>query len=320
MDVSHNTDFDSARQAHEIMEICTRLERLLQDFNASSPTTPLHHISDLIQKAKNIKAPDVSASTVDKSKEVEEEMQEEISFKTPKDKSLTLTPSIDQTLKPVIILYDLETTDCKVKRSQIGITELCMLKIKPGCTEASLQGKSTQKFYRLVLPSQAFSPTATRLTGWTRQRLKDAGATAFQDIFPDLVKFLTEDNAPVCLIAHNGMGFDHNILYHHIRRVSSDAWLNDLGHVTYADSIYIWKQFDKTRSSYSLNSLPQNMKTGAGRHTAEGDCLITLRMLRSIAKVETGPKQPCQDQAWMDCAVRVSQLPSTLQTRIQKRE
>ncbi|KAM3968987.1 three prime repair exonuclease 2 [Aphomia sociella] len=111
------------------------------------------------------------------------------------------------------VFFDLETTGLpKEERNRTKITDLCFVVVSRRDMEITQYGDIPPvcKLCLLFNPAKEIDPAATRITGLTREYLKNC--CTFSQKVDTIISFLNDLKKPACLIAHNGNSFDFKIL------------------------------------------------------------------------------------------------------------
>ena len=213
------------------------------------------------------------------------------------------------------IFLDLETTGL---RKPVEITELSMIAVERTHLINSSKTKSIprllDKFTTCVRPKKEIESYASMVTCITNEDLENK--KEFDSELGKIVRsFITRQQQPACLVAHNGDHFDFKILVSHLEAVG----------ITLPESVYVsdsLKAFRKQhkeaknnskneqiaqedengkckRFSCSLKNLYDSFVGGEfeNAHSAEGDALALLRLVIHkpdvLEYLENGAHQLC---------------------------
>lgn len=128
-----------------------------------------------------------------------------------------------------------------------------------------------------VNPQCEIEPGAQAIHGLTLDML--AGAPVFADIAQQLHELLT--GRPVAVY---NVDFDRNILRNEVQRLGQPNWLK---RVDWRDVMEVYAEWCGDWSDYHGDYRWQPLP--GGDHSAVGDCLATLSVLREMAEYQTAP-------------------------------
>jgi len=124
-----------------------------------------------------------------------------------------------------------------------------------------------------------------KITGITNQDIHDKGVpqmTACENLF-NFIKENSEDDKPIYLIAHNGIGFDYIFLMVLVRKYKNYAQLNNINMINlldvynrlvYIDSLFLSRFVIPGRYQYSQKTLCKTFNISQDNaHRASGDVI-----------------------------------------------
>ncbi len=157
------------------------------------------------------------------------------------------------------VFIDLATS-CLQKLDRPKIIEICMIALhRNSLCSAKLESDNTPQLPRVqdrltlcINPNKAISPVSSEMTGLdnhilveeTKRKIFDA------DIAKMLQLFLARQDAPVCLVAHNGNRFDFQLLRTELDKVS-ERFSDE---VLCVDSLEAFAQLDKLTTTNQASS------------------------------------------------------------------
>ncbi|XP_016940284.3 uncharacterized protein [Drosophila suzukii] len=182
---------------------------------------------------------------------------------------VVVDPSEDQLKISTFAVLDLETTNLPAyNHNRVGITELCiyafeadLLKKKEVAQDVEKERQPEvpapprvlHKLNLLFQPSMMVHPEAERVTGLSNYLL-ERESKLDEDAAQLIISFLKHLPAPVCLVAHNGWGFDFPIL----RQVFEKLNMELPKSITCVDSLRAFMEIDdKHKTEASLLEIPQ---------------------------------------------------------------
>ncbi|RUS91726.1 hypothetical protein EGW08_000552 [Elysia chlorotica] len=196
------------------------------------------------------------------------------------------------------VLFDTETTGLPSVGNNPRITELCFLALTRD--ELEIKHAQVRVMNKLCLcfnPRKRISPTSTDLTGEREYYSVLQQLAPFKTQASMVCQFLQNLPQPVCLVAHNGNGYDFPLLVAHLK--ASHQQVPD---VLCADSLEAFRSFDglppvpdfvlrdsrketKSKVSYSLPKIFYRVfgQQPLVSHTAEDDCRTMLQVIRGSA-------------------------------------
>jgi DNA polymerase III epsilon subunit-like protein len=172
---------------------------------------------------------------------------------------------------PRRIFWDLETTGFLPLARIVSIGWSC-----DGCaTEV------------LVLPVIAIEVSASKVHGWTMDKLSAHGAVDISTALHRFVQAIAYDPTPVVLCAHNGKSFDTHVLRAELERVRCSLPENVIG---FADTM-LWCRKSKMKEC-SLDALAMKYlgKEARDTHSAAVDAQLLESVVCSIEA--TSPSMP----------------------------
>ncbi|KAJ6654532.1 hypothetical protein lerEdw1_006839 [Lerista edwardsae] len=189
--------------------------------------------------------------------------------------SVMASPQCFQTF----VFLDLETTG--LPQDQPRVCELSLFAVHHHSLQCS-PGQTPQiprimdKLTLCIDPKKPFTPGAERITGLSNQNLEENCKPYFNTSVGEILKrFLDRQTRPVCLVAHNGLGFDFPLLCTELRQVGADL-SPDTGCL---DTLLAFRELDKDANrSYRLGELYRYYygQDPTRAHSAEGDVLSLL--------------------------------------------
>ena len=156
--------------------------------------------------------------------------------------------------------------------------------------EVAIKKFKEEKLYNeLVKPSlvhgKYVEDRIIKITGITNQDLHDKGVpqmTACENLF-NFIKDNSEDDKPIYLIAHNGIGFDYIFLMVLVRKYKNYAQLNNINMINlldvynrlvYIDSLFLSRFVIPGRYQYSQKTLCKTFNISQDNaHRAFGDVI-----------------------------------------------
>ncbi|XP_044299418.1 three prime repair exonuclease 2-like isoform X1 [Varanus komodoensis] len=182
------------------------------------------------------------------------------------------------------VFLDIETTG--LPQDSPRMAELCMFAVN--CR--SLQRSSLDRLLtpqqqlpriidKLTLcmdPQKPFTLQAELITGLSKQGLEENHKPQVNKAMAEAVKgFLDRQAGPVCLVAHNGNGFDFPILRAELKQVGADLPAS----IGCLDTLPALRELVKSGSrSYRLGDLYRSFyhQDPVAAHSAEGDVITLL--------------------------------------------
>ncbi|XP_053155814.1 three prime repair exonuclease 2-like isoform X2 [Hemicordylus capensis] len=180
------------------------------------------------------------------------------------------------------VFLDVETTG--LPPDQPRVAELCLFAVNRCSLQNSPQDFSwnphppriVDKLSLCIDPQKPFVPVAEEITGLSNQSLEKNCKPDFNNAVVEALRgFLNRQAGPVCLVAHNGLGFDFPLLRTELWHVEADL-PPDTGCL---DTLLALKELDRTSNvSYQLGKIYQRFygREPVGTHSAEGDVLTLL--------------------------------------------
>ncbi|CAI5795949.1 three prime repair exonuclease 2 [Podarcis lilfordi] len=178
------------------------------------------------------------------------------------------------------VFLDLETTGLPHDRPRLA--ELCLFAVHRRSLQCSpLPGtpqlpRIIDKLTLCVDPQKPFTLEAERITGLSNQNLKENRKADFNSGVVDILKgFLCRQMGPVCLVAHNGLGFDFPLLRAELWRVGTDLPPS----TGCLDTLPALKELERSPGmSYQLGALFRHFygREPVRAHSAEGDVATLL--------------------------------------------
>ncbi|XP_016987675.1 uncharacterized protein LOC108050479 [Drosophila rhopaloa] len=210
---------------------------------------------------------------------------------------LDVQQSEDQPKISTFAVIDLETTNLPEHNyNRVGITELCIYAfeadlIKKGVAQNEEQGQQKvpapprvlHKLNLLFQPSMMVQPEAESITGLSNYLL-ERESKLNGDSAQLIISFLKHLPAPVCLVAHNGWGFDFPILRQAFEKLNME-----LPHsMTCVDSLRAFFEIDDNLvKEQSLLKVPGNMQELDPNDETEADT-----QFESINENDSAIKEP----------------------------
>ncbi|MEE6505759.1 hypothetical protein FKM82_005648 [Ascaphus truei] len=187
------------------------------------------------------------------------------------------------------VFLDLEATGLPCDRPKI--TEICLVAVHLCSLENPVEDESGElqlprvvdKLCLCVDPGKPVNEAAAKITGLRTEHLCDNQKQSFDPCLVNLVKeFLKRQAQPVCLVAHNGFGYDFPLLKTELQQQGGDF----PGSLLCLDSLQAFRRLDKqenheVESVKGYYSLSKMYKRAFGRdpadcHFAEGDVLTLI--------------------------------------------
>jgi DNA polymerase III alpha subunit (gram-positive type) len=169
---------------------------------------------------------------------------------------------------------DLETTGLPAQESNLTrITELCIVVCSVAHLKNQPQPRVLHKLSMCFNPNRNISKKSVDITGLTNELLKDE--SQFDENAADLlVRFLSQLQQPVCLVAHNGNTFDYPILKAHLDSVGKS--LPDT--IVCCDSLKIFRQTNNKWKKFSLALIYKRLfgVDPPNAHNAEADVISLM--------------------------------------------
>ncbi|CAH0596852.1 unnamed protein product [Chrysodeixis includens] len=160
------------------------------------------------------------------------------------------------------VFIDLETTGLpKHESNQTRITELSMVAVSRDhvmkATPEELP-RVLNKFTKCFNPERPINPKSAEITGLSNDLLKNE-TTFNQKVCNAINSYLDLFQKPVCLVAHNGHGFDFPILKNHFEKLNNCSMPID---ILCADSIYAFYDLEKEDESGNRQSSSEEGSSG----------------------------------------------------------
>ncbi|XP_069501448.1 three prime repair exonuclease 2 [Ambystoma mexicanum] len=194
------------------------------------------------------------------------------------------------TLIKSFIFFDLETTG--LPKDNPKVTEICLVAVHRASLENPTRDAATgnlqlprilDKLCLFIDPGKSLTPKATEITGLSNGNLAQCEKQTFDSRTVALIKeFLQRQAQPVCLVAHNGNGYDFPLLKTELQLQGQDL----SGPVYCLDTMQALKSLDQrhsttpaeSRGSYTLSALYKRffLEDPKDSHFAEGDVLAML--------------------------------------------
>ncbi|XP_053227000.1 three prime repair exonuclease 2 isoform X1 [Podarcis raffonei] len=178
------------------------------------------------------------------------------------------------------VFLDLETTG--LPHDQPHLAELCLFAVHRRSLQCSpLPGtpqlpRIIDKLTLCVDPQKPFTLEAERITGLSNQNLEENCKADFNRGVVEILKgFLQRQMGPICLVAHNGLGFDFPLLRAELWRVDTDL----LPSTGCLDTLPALKELERSPGmSYQLGALFRHFygREPIRAHSAEGDVVTLL--------------------------------------------
>ncbi|XP_061469963.1 three prime repair exonuclease 2 [Rhineura floridana] len=180
------------------------------------------------------------------------------------------------------VFLDIETTGLPHDRPRMA--ELCLFAVHRHSLQPSLLGWSNaprlpriiDKLTLCIDPKKPFTLEAGEITGLSNQNLMENCKPDFNSALVEALRgFLQRQAGPICLVAHNGLGFDFPLLRAELWQVETDLPPS----TGCLDTLPALKELERSASmSYRLGALYRHFygREPTGGHSAEGDVLTLL--------------------------------------------
>ncbi|XP_033029832.1 three prime repair exonuclease 2 [Lacerta agilis] len=185
------------------------------------------------------------------------------------------------------VFLDLETTGLPLDQPRLA--ELCLFAVhrrslqRPHLLATPQLPRIIDKLTLCVDPQKPFTLEAERITGLSNQNLEENCKAGFNSGVVEILKgFLQRQTGPICLVAHNGLGFDFPLLRAELWRVDTDLPLS----TGCLDTLPALKELERSPGmSYRLGALFERFygRGPNGAHSAEGDVLTLLQVFLARA-------------------------------------
>ncbi|MEQ6390365.1 ATP-dependent DNA helicase DinG [Bacillaceae bacterium S4-13-58] len=160
------------------------------------------------------------------------------------------------------VVIDVETTGNRPEKGD-EIIEIGMVTIE--------NGRITDQYHTLVLPSQQIPPFITNLTGITQDEVKDA--PSFEEVIPEILSRLENSY----FVAHH-VQFDLGFINHGLKRYGYGSIQNK-----YFDTVEFSRVLFPTAPSYKLSQLASFLDIQhENPHRALSDALVTAKLTIKI--------------------------------------
>ncbi|XP_054859897.1 three prime repair exonuclease 2 [Eublepharis macularius] len=180
------------------------------------------------------------------------------------------------------VFLDIETTGlprdqpCVAELSLFAVNRHSLQRPAPYLSQPPLLPRILDKLTLCVDPQKPFTAKAEEITGLSNRTLEENCKPDFNSAIVEALRaFLDRQARPVCLVAHNGLGFDFPLLRTELWKVDADL-PPDTGCL---DTLPALKELDKaTNQSYRLGEVFRRIygQEPVGAHSAEGDVLTLL--------------------------------------------
>ncbi|XP_062975202.1 three prime repair exonuclease 2 [Elgaria multicarinata webbii] len=182
------------------------------------------------------------------------------------------------------VFLDIETTG--LPHDQPRMAELCLFAVNRHSLQRSQMDilmtpqerlpRIIDKLTLCIDPQKPFTFEAQRITALSKQDLEENHKPPMNKAVVEALKgFLDRQAGPVCLVAHNGNGFDFPILRTELRQVGADL----PGNTGCLDTLPAFRDLVKgPRMSYRLGDLYRHFysQDPTRAHSAEGDVITLL--------------------------------------------
>ncbi|XP_063150338.1 three prime repair exonuclease 2 [Candoia aspera] len=178
------------------------------------------------------------------------------------------------------VFLDIETTG--LPRDQPRMAELCLFAVHHSSLPPSSQKNELQlpriidKLTLCIDPQKPFTKRAKDITGLSNQQLEQNCKPEINHSLMEILKgFLDRQAHPICLVAHNGLGFDFPLLRKELQQIGTDLPPN----TGCLDTLPALKELLKEQDlCYKLGNLYQYFyqEEPSGAHSAEGDVITLL--------------------------------------------
>ncbi|XP_048343657.1 three prime repair exonuclease 2 [Sphaerodactylus townsendi] len=180
------------------------------------------------------------------------------------------------------VFLDVETTG--LPPAQPCIAELCLFAVNRHSLQCPALDLSQfpqpprilDKLTLCIDPEKPFAPKAEEITGLSNQTLEENCKPHFNSAVVEAMRaFLDRQAGPICLVAHNGLGFDFPLLRTELWRVDADLPPD----TSCLDTLPALKDLDQAANkSYRLGEVFRRFygQDPVGAHSAEGDVLTLL--------------------------------------------
>ncbi|XP_003216926.2 three prime repair exonuclease 2 [Anolis carolinensis] len=201
------------------------------------------------------------------------------------------------------VFLDIETTG--LPRDWPRMAELCLFAVhrrslllslpNDALTPQELLPRIIDKLTLCIDPQKPFTPGAEEITGLSNQNLEE---NCKQDLNSAVVEalrgFLCRQAGPVCLVAHNGLGFDFPLLHTELQRVGTKL-SPDMGCL---DTLLALRALVKgAHGGYQLGNMYRYFygQDPVRSHSAEGDVitLLLVFLARAPELIEWASRNAC---------------------------
>ncbi|XP_062585269.1 uncharacterized protein LOC134246941 [Saccostrea cucullata] len=164
-----------------------------------------------------------------------------------------------------VVILDLECTGLINPGSRPRVTELCLLSVQREelLTPVGLP-RVCNKLVMCINPKKMIDPAASIITGLYNDAL-EAQSPFDDDTITSISHFVSRLPQPICLLAHNGNGYDFKILNAELKRIARSL----PGEIYCADSLEALRALD-TEAADMLSDPAQNTNNGASSATPVG--------------------------------------------------
>ncbi|XP_061164842.1 uncharacterized protein LOC133173810 [Saccostrea echinata] len=164
-----------------------------------------------------------------------------------------------------LVILDLECTGLINPGARPRVTELCLLSVQREelLTPVGLP-RVCNKLVMCINPKKMIDPTASIVTGLYNDAL-EAQSPFDDDTITSISHFVSRLPQPICLLAHNGNGYDFKILNAELKRIARTL----PGEIYCADSLEALRALD-TEAADVLSDPAQNTNNGASTATPVG--------------------------------------------------
>ncbi|XP_053153774.1 three prime repair exonuclease 2-like [Hemicordylus capensis] len=206
------------------------------------------------------------------------------------------------------VFMDLEATGLPPSRPKIA--EMCLFSVNRHALEnpqySNSFPKPTPLFPHLVdklciyiNPDKPFTPTASSITGLNNEVFANNKKQSFNlHVFHMITAFFSRQHPPICLVAHNGYGYDFPLLKAELSALGISA----LDEIYCADTIKAMKALDRENNQlhqflYQPSPIGSKKKYGLrdlyfkffkvyplNSHSAEGDVITLISIFQQRAR------------------------------------
>ncbi|XP_020648734.2 three prime repair exonuclease 2 [Pogona vitticeps] len=202
------------------------------------------------------------------------------------------------------VFLDIETTGLPKDRPRVA--ELCLFAVHRRSLQHPLPRVVTTPLDQLprvidkltlcIDPQKPFTPVAEEITGLSNQNLEENCKPDLNGAAVEAVQgFLRRQAGPICLVAHNGLGFDFPLLCAELQRVGTSLH-PDTGCL---DTLPALRELVKdANKNYQLGRLYQYFygQEPLRAHSAEGDVitLLLVFLARAAELIEWADRKACR--------------------------